>query len=158
MKRAAALEPGDEYYLVDETADMLGLSGWYTWIPDPGTHTVEPDLIAEGTTDNDLLREKHPAAVWYMLGALKLFDRMQVEEIKKIVGETTIVGQEGLDYTDPKKEYRLATQPDKVFSGLQLMCLMFVGFKRFAPELDSGMDLDEPFSAALEMFQSGGAR
>jgi cytochrome c-type biogenesis protein CcmH/NrfG len=158
MDRAAALEPGDEYDLVDETADMLGLSGWYTWIPDPGTHTVEPDLIAEGTTDNDLLREKHPAAVWYMLDALKLFDRMQVEEIKKIVGEITIVGQEGLDYTDPKKEYRLATLPDKVFSGLQLMCLMFVGFKRFAPELDSGMDLDEPFSAALEMFQSGGER
>ncbi len=57
-----------------------------------------------------------------------------------------------------KKEYRLATLPDKVFSGLQLMCLMFVGFKRFAPELDSGMDLDEPFSAALEMFQAGGER
>jgi len=154
MKRAPSLEPGDEYDLVDETADMLGLNGWYTWIPDPGTHSAEPGLVNEGTTDNDMLREKHPAAVWYMLDALKLFDRMDVGDIKKIVGEISIVGQEGLDYTDPKKEYRLATLPDKVFSGLQLMCLMFVGFRRFAPEMDTGMDLDEPFNAALEMFQA----
>lgn len=155
MTRAPGLEPGDEYDLVDETADMLGMTGWYTWQPDPGTHTAEPDLVREGATDEAVLREKHPAAVWYMLDALKLFDRMKVEDIKKIVGEISIVGQEGLDYTDPTKEYRLTTLPDKVYTGLQLMCLMFVGFKRFAPEMDTGMDLNEPFNAALEMFQAG---
>jgi hypothetical protein len=35
------------------------------------------------------------------------------------------------------------------------MCLMYAGFKRIAPEHDLQMDLDEPFLAALEMFQKG---
>jgi Flp pilus assembly protein TadD len=154
MQRIPQLAPGDEYDLVDETADMLGMSGWYTWQPDSGSHELESDLVREGVTDAEVLREKHAAAVWYMLDALKLFDVMKLEDIKKIVGEISVVGQEGLDYTDPKKEYRLATLPDKVFSGLQLMCLLFAGFKRFAPDMDTGMDLNEPFNAALEMFQA----
>ncbi len=33
------------------------------------------------------------------------------------------------------------------------MCLMHAGFKRIAPEVDTGMDLNEPFLTALELFQ-----
>ncbi len=36
--RAPQLQPGDEYDLVDEFADLLGLYGWYAWQPDPGVH------------------------------------------------------------------------------------------------------------------------
>jgi hypothetical protein len=32
-----------------------------------------------------------------------------------------------------------------------------VGFKRLAPEQDTGMDLDAPFLTALELFQGGDA-
>ncbi len=32
--RADSLAPGDEYDLVDEFADMLGVRGWYHWLPD----------------------------------------------------------------------------------------------------------------------------
>jgi hypothetical protein len=45
--------------------------------------------------------------------------------------------------------------PDEKFTGLHLMCLMYAGFKRIAPEHDLQMDLDAPFLAALEMFQKG---
>jgi len=31
------------------------------------------------------------------------------------------------------------------------MCLMFAGFKRVAPEQDVGIDLEEPFLAALSL-------
>jgi hypothetical protein len=32
------------------------------------------------------------------------------------------------------------------------MCLMHAGFKRLAPGEDTGMNLDEPFLTALELF------
>lgn len=31
-------QPGDEYALVDEFSDMLGLHDWYEWRPDPSQH------------------------------------------------------------------------------------------------------------------------
>jgi hypothetical protein len=33
-------------------------------------------------------------------------------------------------------------------------CLMFARFKRIAPDQDVGMDLNEPWIAALELFNS----
>ena len=36
----------------------------------------------------------------------------------------------------------------------QLMCLMFAGFKRVAPEHDVGMDVEEPFLTALQIHES----
>jgi hypothetical protein len=49
----------------------------------------------------------------------------------------------------------LKSLPGEKFSGLNLMCLMYAGFKRIAPEHDLQMDLHEPFLIALEMFQGG---
>jgi hypothetical protein len=37
QSRARALQAGDEYDLVDEFADLAGLQGSYTWLPDPGS-------------------------------------------------------------------------------------------------------------------------
>jgi hypothetical protein len=34
-------------------------------------------------------------------------------------------------------------------------CLVYAGFKRIAPDQDTGMDLNEPWVAALELFNSG---
>jgi tetratricopeptide (TPR) repeat protein len=34
--RADSLSPGDEYDMVDEFAEMLGIRGWFDWIPDMG--------------------------------------------------------------------------------------------------------------------------
>jgi hypothetical protein len=44
-------------------------------------------------------------------------------------------------------------------SGLEKMHLMHAGFKRLAPGEDTGMNLDEPFLTALELFdgRQGGA-
>ena len=36
QQRQPALTPGDEYDLVDEFADLVGLREWYVWKPDPG--------------------------------------------------------------------------------------------------------------------------
>jgi len=34
-------------------------------------------------------------------------------------------------------------------------CLIYAGFKRIAPDQDTGMDLNEPWIAALELFNAG---
>ena len=34
-------------------------------------------------------------------------------------------------------------------------CLIYAGFKRIAPEQDTGMDLNEPWITALELFNAG---
>jgi hypothetical protein len=40
-------------------------------------------------------------------------------------------------------------------SGLHLMCLMYAGFKRVAPEHEVQMDLNDPFLTALQMHKNG---
>ena len=74
----------------------------------------------------------------------------------EITFEIAKLGEAGLDYASTEKKYRLASCPGESFSGHQLMCLMFAGFKRIAPDQDTGMDLSEPWVTALELFNSGG--
>lgn len=143
---------GSEYSLVDEFADMLGLRGWYEWKPDPGDHEVTAAPPPQGTTNPELLREKHPAAVWFLLDALQRYDKLPIEKVREIAFEVAIVGQNGLDYSDPEAKYMLRSLPGEHFSGLQMMCLMFAGFKRIAPDVDPGMDLHVPFLTAIELF------
>jgi len=143
---------GDVYTLVDEFADLLALRGWYEWKPDPGEH-VPKDAPLEGTTNPELLHELHPASVWHLLSALQRFDKLSVEKVREITFEIGLVGQRGLDYASSDKKYTLRSIPGESFSGLEMMCLMHAGFRRIEPELDTGMDLDEPYLVALEMFE-----
>ena len=57
----------------------------------------------------------------------------------------------GLDHASPDKKYSLNSLPGEQFSGLQLMCLMYVGFKDIDPTLDLGTDLSQAYEAALKM-------
>ena len=143
--RRDALQPGDEYDLVDAFADLLGLRGWYEWKPDPGTHEVTEAPAKEGTTNPELLREKYPAAVWFLLDALKRYEPMDVEQVRAIAFEIGMLGRSGLDYASPDKKYTLRSIPGETFSGLHLMCLMHAGFKRVAPEYDVGDGVKELF-------------
>jgi hypothetical protein len=78
---------------------------------------------------------------------------MTPEQVREVAYEIAMVGRNGLDYSSPDQKYTLKSLADERFSGLQLMCLMFAGFKRFAPEHDLQMDLHEPFLAALQIYQ-----
>jgi tetratricopeptide (TPR) repeat protein len=149
------LGPGQEYELVDEFAEIIGVRGWFEWKTDPGTHEFSQPPAQEGTTNPGLLQKKHLAAVHYFLDVLKRYDKLPVEKIREIAVEVGTVGRNGLDYASPDKKYQLASLPDEAFSGLQLMCFMYAGFKRLAPDHDLGMDLNEPFLKALEIFQKG---
>jgi hypothetical protein len=151
QERAQNLGPGDEYCLVDEFADMTGLRDWYEWRPDPGHHDATAEPLKQGTTNPALLKVKQPAAVFYFLDAFKRFDAMTPEQVRDVVFEIALLGRNGLDYAAPDEKYELRALPDRKFSGLHLMCLMFAGFKRVAPEHDVGMDLNDSFLAALQL-------
>jgi len=150
--RSREMASGSEYVLVDEFADMLGVRDWYEWQPDPGDHEVT-DAALQGPSNPELLEELHPAAVWHLLSALQRYDKLPVATVREIAFEVGLLGQNGLDYASPDKKYTLSAIPGESFSGLEMMCLMHAGFRRLAPDMETGMDLDEPYLVALEMFE-----
>lgn len=140
---------GDEYQLVDQFATELRLEDWYLWQEDREL----PPEEAGGSTNEELLRAKQPAAMMYCLSALRRFEKMDRDEILKFVSEIALLGQRGLDYASSDQKYTLASAPGERFSGLQLMSLMYVGFKDIDPTLDTGIDLDEAYRMALALYE-----
>jgi hypothetical protein len=65
--------------------------------------------------------------------------RLGQEDIQRTAFEIALLGQHGLDVNDLTQKYRLRSLPGS-FSGLHLVCLMYVGFQRIAPERDIGFD------------------
>jgi tetratricopeptide (TPR) repeat protein len=154
-EKSTDLSPGSEYDIVDSFGEFLGIRDWYTWKPDRGFIPPEgilDDVEKEGTTNPELLKAKAPASVMYLLDALQQFSTMEPDEIKRIVLEIAVMGQEGLDYSSPDEKYRLKSLPQKAMSGLQLMCLMYAGFKQVAPEMDPEMDLEKEYQQALGLW------
>jgi predicted Zn-dependent protease len=97
---------------------------------------------------------ERPDAVMYCLSALQRFDKMTPEEIRKIGFEIAMLGQKGLDTHDTAQKYRLKNMPGQ-FTGLQLLCLMYVAFKKVAPDKDIGFDLTKEFEIAKTMHTKG---
>ena len=97
---------------------------------------------------------ERPDAVMYILSALQKFEKMKLEEVQKIGFEVALLGQKGLDTNDSTPKYRLKSLPGE-FSGLHLLCLMFVAFKKLAPDKDIGFDLSKEFEIANAMHKRG---
>jgi hypothetical protein len=138
---------GDEYLLVDEFARILKLQNWYKWLPDESA-----DIEREGTTNPELLKQKEPATVMYLLAALQRYENMNLEEIQKIAFEIGLLGQTGLDYTKSDRRYSLQSIPQEQFTGLQLLALMYVGFQKIDPSVDLKIDFKDAYQAALNLY------
>ncbi len=153
------LNPGDEYRLVDECAEMLGVRDWYQWINDPGVapqpareQAAATDAHPQGTTNPALLRSMDMASTMYLLAALERFEKLPAAKVKQIALEIAVLGMNGLDYSSPEKKHRLNALPGEEFSGLELMCLMHAGFRQADPSIETGMDLDEPLATAKQLY------
>ncbi|MFC2047923.1 tetratricopeptide repeat protein [Chloroflexota bacterium] len=92
-------------------------------------------------------------AVMYMVSALELFEKESESRIKEIAFETAFKGREGLDINNPDNKYTIRSLPG-VFTGLQLVSYMYVGFKKIAPDQDVGVDLSQEYNMALTLFKS----
>jgi hypothetical protein len=146
QREMSSFEPGDEYDLVDAFAGVLNLQRWYDWGP-----VEEAGAAPEGPTNVELLEDKEAATLMYLLDALQRFEDMDTNQVQDIAFEIAMLGRKGLDYSTPDKRYRLRSLPGEQFSGLQLMALMYVGFKRIDPSVDTGMPFDEVYAMALAM-------
>ena len=157
-EKSAELTPGAEYDLVDSFGEFLGIRDWYDWKKDSGFIPPEgilDDVDKEGTTNPDLLKAKAPASVLYLMEAMDRFTKLTDEEVKTVAVEIALMGQEGIDYASPDALYSLKSIPETKFSGLQLMCLMYAGFKQISPEMDAGIDLGNEYQQALALFRKG---
>ena len=94
-----------------------------------------------------------PDAVMYCLGALERFEKMTPQQIQAVGFEIAILGTRGIDPSDSEKRYTLKSLPGQ-FSGVQLLCIMFVAFKRFAPDTETGFDVSREYSTALAMHKT----
>jgi tetratricopeptide (TPR) repeat protein len=91
-----------------------------------------------------------PDAVMYCLSALKHFADLPEEEVQKIVFEIGMLGVKGFEINNTTQQYQLQSMPGK-FSGLEMVCIMYVGFKQVAPEHAAFFDLSN--AEAREMFE-----
>ena len=93
---------------------------------------------------------ERPDAVMYCLGALERFEPLSLQEVQKIGLEIAVLGTGGIDPNDADKRYTLKSLPGE-YSGLQLLCLMFVAFKAVAPDRDIGFDVAREYQTALAL-------
>jgi len=91
-----------------------------------------------------------PDAVMYCLNALEVFEKMKPDEIKRIGFEIALLGQNGLATNEPAQKYRLKSLPGQ-FSGLHMVCLMYVAFQQVVPDHDIGFDLAKEYEMAKAM-------
>lgn len=92
-------------------------------------------------------------AVFYLLGALQNFSNKSYDDIKRITYEISMKGRNGFDINSPEQKYTL-TSMDGNFSGLHLVCYMYVGIQKIEPSLDAGIDLSSEYKIALSLFNS----
>ncbi|WP_367356930.1 tetratricopeptide repeat protein [Mesotoga sp.] len=87
-------------------------------------------------------------SVMYMVSALQKFDKMDIEEVKRITFEIGLLGRNGLDINNPEKRYTLKSMKGE-FTGLNLLCHMYVGFKIIDSTVDIGVDMENEYKSAL---------
>src|SRR5699024_436475 len=95
------------------------------------------------------------AATMYIVDALQYFEDKDTDEIRKVGFEIGMLGRSGIDTDDPAKKYSLKAIPGKKFSGRHLLAYMYTAFKEFKPEVDTGIDFEEEYKQAKELFNDG---
>jgi tetratricopeptide (TPR) repeat protein len=111
--------------------------------------------MAQRSFDSALPGAVRPDAMMYCLGALERFETMSRQQVQQVAFEIAMLGRSGLDTNNPDKRYQLRSVPGD-FSGLQLVAMMYVGFKRIEPSMDIGFDLAKEYEAALKLHAKQG--
>jgi len=86
-------------------------------------------------------------AVQFCYEALTRFDAMTEDAVQTTVNEIALLGRHGLDPHDAEKKHTLDSMGGR-FSGLQLICFLYVGMKMGAPDQDIGFDLSSEYDVA----------
>jgi Flp pilus assembly protein TadD len=89
----------------------------------------------------------NPKAVEHCAAAIKVLSALPVEKVKAITAEISILGRSGLDVNDPTKQYALKTLSGP-FTGLELVCYLYVAVQALAPGTEVGFDLGREYEIA----------
>lgn len=100
-------------------------------------------------TFEEPLKTDKPEAYTYCLDALRRFEEQSRDAIFSVVSEIGVLGMNGIDHTTTSKTYTIKAYPGETFSGLHLLCLMYVGFKLYDPAVNCGIDFAEAYEMAL---------
>ena len=87
-------------------------------------------------------------AVFYLLDAMRLFSGKSLDEVQEVAFKVGLQVQYGLDINDPKETHVLRSLSGRTFSALELLCIMYAGFKRIEPGIDIRVDLGEEWEMA----------
>jgi tetratricopeptide (TPR) repeat protein len=105
--------------------------------------TQSREMASESFKSGGLNRK----GVEFCYDALTRFDAMEDEAVHAAVNEIALLGRRGLDPHDAEKKHALECMAGS-FSGLQLICLLYVGMKRIDSERDIGFDLSLEYDIA----------
>ena len=83
----------------------------------------------------------------HCVDALRIFDGMPKDRVQSITMEIAMLGTKGLSVSDNTTKNTLRGLPGS-FSGLQLLCLEYVGFRIIDPSVDIGFDIAAEYEAA----------
>jgi tetratricopeptide (TPR) repeat protein len=121
---------------------------------DPGGHLAEKAEAGRNRITQVKFRnaggELRPDVLNYCGDAIRMFETMSKEEVQHITLEIAMLGAQGFSVNDPSKKYQLRSLPGN-FSGLQLLCIEYVGFKIIDPNVDIGFDISAEYAEALRL-------
>jgi len=161
-----------EYELIELWAKDFDLTNYFNLVDEP----IQPQTSIDDTidqieqdplslTDDDNIGDEHfsnkgapageMAATMYIVDALQYFEDKSIDEIRKIGFEIGMLGRSGIDTDNSEKKYSLKSIPEKKFSGLHLLAYMYTAFKEFEPDLNTGIDFDEEYKQAKELYKKG---
>ncbi|MCX6235103.1 MAG: tetratricopeptide repeat protein [Bacteroidetes bacterium] len=161
---------GEEYKLIQNWANDLQLGGNFELICEHELHKKHADIdtLIEsiekdpyGLEGDQTIKQKNQekfdksqaqiginmAIVWYMVDALKYFQNMPKEEIKKIAYEIALTGTQGIK--PDQQGYKIGGIPDKLFSGYHLLAYYYTSWSLTAPEVVDSLNL--PYKDEYEL-------
>jgi len=92
-------------------------------------------------------------AVHYCLEALKRYALMSPGDFQKLALELAMVGRSGFEVHNLASRYHVKGL-DGDFSGLAMVCFLYVAMQRMAPGTDLGFDLAVEYEQAKKMFNA----
>ncbi|MBC6992935.1 tetratricopeptide repeat protein [Neolewinella lacunae] len=163
--------PGEEYDLVNNWADDLGLLGYFELLDENEYRSQQVDPITlppsgmEGyeSSESESFREKemstflekhqdadiNMAVVMFMVGALKSLMPMPQAKIKDIAFQIAQIGMSGIS---PEQDgYHVPLLPGSDFSGYQMLAHYYVSWALAIPEMVGQLQL--PFQQEYAMAQ-----
>jgi tetratricopeptide (TPR) repeat protein len=90
-------------------------------------------------------------AVQYCLDALQRFAKLSSGELKKLCLELAVAGRNGFEVHNPDRRYQVKGL-DGEFSGLAMVCFLYVAMQSVAPGTDIGFDVAAEYEEARRMF------